>query len=181
MLVAVTEFGSVWRRRFSKNEHDLDRFAHRAYFNTTGVMVNGQVQQRLLVLGYARFNGVGGFDPNAPSRMINRVFECADMCVWNGENKLLFRRVLPHGEVPDLFLVVARPDVTARLLMGSEGWQSDDTWLLAFSEDGQRQEAMLLMRAHAWIRSVLGTFVLEPRSTPWIATLRLQDCAKRAR
>jgi hypothetical protein len=35
VLVAVTEFGSVWRRRFSKNEHDLNRFAHGAYFNTT--------------------------------------------------------------------------------------------------------------------------------------------------
>ena len=112
MLVAVTGFGSVWRRRFSKNEHDLNRFAHGAYFNTTGVMVNGHVRQRPLVLGYARFNGAGGFDPNAPSRMINRVFECADMCVWNGANKLLFRRLLPHGQVPDLFLVVARPDVT---------------------------------------------------------------------
>jgi hypothetical protein len=65
--------------------------------------------------------------------------------------------------------------------MGSEGWRSDDTWLLAFSEDGQRQEAMLLMPAHAWIRSVLGTFVLEPSTTPWIATLRLQSCAKAAR
>ena len=88
MLVAVTEFGSVWRRRFSKNEHDLNRFAHGAYFNTTGVMVNGHVRQRPLIRGYAKFNGAGGFDPNFPSRMINRVFECADMCVWNGENKL---------------------------------------------------------------------------------------------
>jgi hypothetical protein len=181
VLVAVTEFGSVWRRRFSKNEHDLNRFAHGAYFNTTGVMVNGHVRQRPLILGYAKFNGVGGFDPNFPSRMINRVCECADVCVWNGENKLLFRRLLPHGEVPDLFLVVARPDVTGRLLMGSEDWRSDDTWLLAFSEDGQRQEAMLLMPAHGWISSVLGKFVLEPTATPWIATLRLQDCAKTAR
>ena len=181
MLVAVTAFGSVWRRRFSKNEHDLNRFAHGAYFNTTGVMVNGHVRQRPLILGYAKFNGVGGFDPNFPFRMINRVFECADMCNWNGANKLLFRRLLPHGEVPDLFLVVARPDFTGRLLVGSEGWRSDDTWLLAFSEDGQRQEAMLLMPANAWIRSVLGTFVLEPGSTPCIATLRLQDCAKAAR
>jgi hypothetical protein len=181
VLVAVTGFGSVWRTRFSKNEHDANRFAHGAYLNTTGVMVNGRVRQRPLILGYAKFNGAGGFDPNFPSRMINRVFECADMCVWNGENKVLFRRVLPHGEVPDLFLVVARPDVTGRLLVGTDGWRSDDTWLLAFSEDRQRQEAMLLMPSHAWIRSVLGTFVLEPRSTPWIATLRLQDCATVAR
>jgi len=48
VLVAVTGVGSVWRRRFSKNEHDLTRFAHGAYFNTTGVMVNGHVRQRPL-------------------------------------------------------------------------------------------------------------------------------------
>jgi hypothetical protein len=181
VLVAVTGFGSVWRTRFGRNEHDLKRFARGAYFNTTGVTVNSQVRQRPRIVGYAKFNGVGGFDPNFPSRMINRVFDCADPCVWNGENKVLFRRVLPRGEVPDLFLVVARPDVTGRLLVGTDGWRSSDTWLLAFSEDGQRQEAMLLMPAHAWIRSVLGTFVLEPRSTPWIANLRLRDCAKVAR
>ena len=46
MLVAVTGFGSVWRRRFSNNEHDSRRFARGAYFNATGVTVNGQVRQR---------------------------------------------------------------------------------------------------------------------------------------
>ena len=90
MLVAVTGFGSVWRTRFSNNEQDPKRFARGAYFNTTGVMVNGQIRQRPRIVGYAKFNGVGGFDPNFPSRMINRVFDCADMCVWNGENKVPF-------------------------------------------------------------------------------------------
>ena len=178
MLVAVTGFGSVWRGRFSSNELDPKRFARGAYFNTTGVMVNGMVRQRPKILGYARFNGAGGFDPNFPSRMINRVFDCADPCVRNGENKLLFRRVLPHGEVPDLFLVIARPEVTGTLVLGMDGWRSGDAWLLSFSEDGQRQEAMLLMPAHAWIRSVLGTLVLEPSSVPWVAKLRLRDCVR---
>lgn len=88
MLVAVTGFGSVWRRFFTKDADDPRRVACGAYYNTTGVFMNGVVRQRPKILGYARFNGVGGFNPNRPSRMINRVFDCADQCVWNGANKL---------------------------------------------------------------------------------------------
>jgi len=35
MFVTVTGFGSVWRRRFGKDQSDPRRFAHAAYFNTT--------------------------------------------------------------------------------------------------------------------------------------------------
>ena len=39
MLVTITGFGSVWRRRFGKNGSDSRRIARAAYFNTTGVTV----------------------------------------------------------------------------------------------------------------------------------------------
>ena len=174
MLVAVTGFGSVWRRRFAKDAGDPRRFARGAYYNSTGVIVDGVVRQRPRILGYARFNGVGGFNPNYPSRMINRVFECAEPCVWNGANKLLFQRLLPHGNTPDLFLVVVRPELTGTLLVGTEGWRSRKTWLLAFSEAADQQEAMLLLPAYGWIRGKVGKFVLEPaRFRPWLARLVL--------
>ena len=174
MLVAVTGFGSVWRRRFSNNEHDPRRFARGAYFNTTGVTVNGQVRQRPQIIGYARFNGRGGFDPNHPSRMINRVFECASPCVWLGQNKLLFKCMLPAPEKPDGFLVVVRRELTGVLKVGSANWRSADSWLIALSECRDRQEAMLLMPAYAWIRSELGRFVLEPVvGRPWVGRLVL--------
>jgi hypothetical protein len=155
MLVAVTGFGSVWRWRFGKDADDPKRFARRAYYNTTGVVVNSGVRQRPRVIGYARFTGAGGFNPNYPFRMVNRVFECADPCVWNGANKLLFERVLPHGETPDLFLVVVRPELTGTLIVGAAGWRSSDTWLLSFSEAADQQEAMLLMPAYGWIAEAL--------------------------
>src|SRR5271165_3169364 len=94
MLVAVTGFGSVWRWRQRKAPSPVQRLSESAYYNTTGVEVSGSVRQRPQIVGYARFNGRGGFDPNHPSRMINRVFECADPCVWMGQNKLLFKRML---------------------------------------------------------------------------------------
>ncbi len=39
MLVGVTGFGSVWRRRVRGDASGPERFVHVAYFNTTGVMV----------------------------------------------------------------------------------------------------------------------------------------------
>ena len=53
--------------------------------------VNGIPRQRPRILGYVRFDGAGGFNPNFPSHMVNRVLECAAPGVWNGANKILFR------------------------------------------------------------------------------------------
>jgi hypothetical protein len=82
--------------------------------------------------------------------------------------------MLPHGETPDLFLVVVRPELTGTLTVGPGEWRSSDTWLLSFSEAANQQEAMLLMPANGWIRGELGRFVLELSSRrPWIARLVL--------
>jgi hypothetical protein len=176
MLVAVTGFGSVWRRRFGKDLGDPHRFVQAAYYNTTGVEIAGTIRQRPQITGYARFNGRGGFNPNYPSRMINRVFECTDPCVWIGVNKLLFRRMLNTPAEPDAFLVVVRPELTGTLKVGSDHWRSAETWLIAFSEGRGQQEAMLLMPAFSWIQSELGRFVLEPEAQrPWVARLVLRS------
>ena len=174
MLVSVTGFGSVWRRRIGKDPNDSSRFVNAAYYNTTGVLVNNKIGTRPRIIGHARFNGVGGFNPNYPSRMINRVFDCAAPCVWMGQNKVLFKRMLPAYAPPDYFLVIARHDETGHLEIGDAGWKSDDTLLLSFSEFRAQQEAMLLMVKYSWIRGGLGTFFLEPHcQMPWGAALRL--------
>ena len=174
MLVTVTGFGSVWRWRLRKASGHPQRLAESAYYNTTGVKVSGTMRQRPQIVGYARFNGLGGFDPNHPSRMINRVFECANPCVWQGENKLLFKWMLSVPEKPDGFLTVVRPELTGTLKVGSPDWRSDDSWLIAFSECHDQQEAMLLMPAYGWIQTELRRFVLEPTTRrPWVARLKL--------
>jgi hypothetical protein len=174
MLITITGFGSVWRRRFAKDQDDPRRFARGVYYNTTGIEIAGTVRQRPKIPGYARFHARGGFDPHRPARMLGRVFDCADPCVWQGDNKLLFKRALPTPEKPDAFLVVLRPELTGRLSVGSNGWRSSDSWLISFSECGSQQEAMLLVPAYGWIRSELGRFVLEPEATrPWMARLVL--------
>ena len=176
MFVTVTGFGSVWRRRFGKDESDPRRFAHAAYFNTTGVPVGGQIRPRPRIVGHVRFNGVGGFDPNHPLGMINSVFECAEPCVWQGQNKVLFKRMLPTPQQPDYFLVVVCSSEIGHLDVGSPSWRSEGSLLISFSECRDKQEAMLLMPADSWLRTDLGRFALTPFiSWPWSARLQLES------
>jgi len=174
MIVTITGFGSVWRRRVGKDPNDARRFARAAYFNTTGVRVNGEIRTRPKIVGHVRFNGVGGFDPNHPLRMVNSVFECADPCVWQGQNKVLFERMLPKLRQPDYFLVVARSSEVGHLDVGSPAWKSDGTILISLSEFRDQQEVMLLMPPNAWLCSDLGRFIVRPfMSWPWSARLQL--------
>ena len=176
MLVTVTGFGSVWRRRFGKNQSDPRRFARAAYFNTTGVQVDGKVRTRPRIVGHVRFNSVGGFDPNYPLRMINSVFECAEPCIWQGQNKILFKRMLPAPQLPDYFLVVVRASEIGRVDVGSLAWRSEGTLLISFSECCNEQEAMLLMPTGGWLRTDVGRFVVRPFVTwPWSARLQLES------
>ena len=174
VVVSITGLGSVWRRRFGKNPDDPSWFARAAYYNTTGVPVEGTIRPRSKVAGYARFNSAGGFNPNYPQRIVNRVFDCDEPCVWQGQNKVFFKHMLTAPLEPDFFLVVARRSEIGRLHVGDSGWKSDNGLLISFSECGHEQECMLLLPAYGWIRSDVGTYMLRP--TPacrWIARLQL--------
>jgi hypothetical protein len=157
-------FGSVWRHRLGKDDA-RSRPNRPVYYNTTGVLVHGKLRQRPQICGYARFDTIGGFDPNHPLRMIGRVFECAEPSVWMGYNKLLFKRILKPGECPDRFLVVAKSDLVGQLPVGKQDWRSPHCWLLSLSESAGQQEILLLMSIGEWIRTSLGRFVLEPSIT----------------
>ena len=124
--------------------------------------MHGNMRQRPQICGYARFDTIGGFDPNRPSKMIGRVFECAEPTVWMSSNKLLFKRILNTGEHPDRFLISVTSALVGQLAVGEQGWRSGDVWLLSFSECAGQQESMLLMSIGQWVRTSLGLFVLEP-------------------
>lgn len=174
MRVAVLGLGSVWRRRVGKNPDDARRFVRSAYYNTTGVQVRGLIRTRPKIKGHARFNGVGGFNPNYPKRMINQVFDCEEPCIWQGQVKVLFKWLLDHPEPPDYYLVVVTHEQIGHMAVGNTGWKSENALLISFSEWHDQQEAMFLMPAYAWLRSKLGTFVLEaPPRGPWSAVLQL--------
>ena len=139
MLVGVTGFGSVWRRRIREGETDPRRFVRASYFNTTGVMVNGRLVRHRKIAGHVRLDAVSGFNANYPNRAIGKVFECAEPCVWKGQNKVLFRRLLRTATKPDCFLVVTRSAEIGRLELTATDWKSDDSLLISFSSTACRQ------------------------------------------
>lgn len=178
MLVGLTGFGSVWRRRVQGDASDTKRFAHAAYFNTTGVMVSGKIVRHRKIAGHARFNGASGFNANYPSLMLGKVFECDEPCVWNGQNKVFFRRLVPRPGRPDCFLVVVKSREFGRLHVGAEGWKSEESFLVSFSEWRDQQEALLLMSCADWVQTDLGRLVLiRDAQVPWRAHLTLEVSA----
>lgn len=169
MLVAISSFGSVWRRRFGTDLGDPARFRRAAYFNTTGVSVNGRVVRHRRIAGHVRFNGAGGFNPYYPRRMVGSVFECDEPCIWNGQNKVFAGRRLEHPEPPDYFLVAMRSAELGHIDVGANGWKSDRCWLISFSEWQDQQESLLLIPTSGWIQTSIGRVVLTPDPVrPWI-------------
>jgi hypothetical protein len=172
----VKGFGGIWERRFRNNPANPKRFAQAAFYNTTGVQVNGVVRYRWRIGGKIRFNGVGGFPPSDPSRSLNRVFECKDPETTRaGWTQILFKRMLSGPERPDFYLFVVTAEYTGRLDIGSSCWKADPVQVVSVSENAGQQEAMLLMSAYSWVRGGLGTFYAEPSTRQfWSAGLRLE-------
>jgi hypothetical protein len=176
VLVTVKGFGGIWERRFGKNPGNPKRYARAAFYNTTGVQVNGVVRYRWRIGGKIRFNGVGGFTPSDPSRSLNRVFECKDPETTRaGWTQILFKRMLSGPERPDFYLFVVTAEYTGRLDIGSSCWKADPVQVVSLSENADQQEAMLLMPAYSWVHGELGTFYAEPSMRQfWSCGLRLE-------
>jgi hypothetical protein len=172
VLVSVTGFGSVWRQRLVSG----GPIRPVVYYNTTGVMAKSSLRQRPQICGYARFDAIGGFNPNYPSKMIGRVFECTEPSAWMGCNRLLFRRLARRGICAERFLVVASSSLHGHFAVGTDDWKSADTWVLSFSEGGGNQQLMMLMGAQSWISSDLGRFVLRQSEVRPLSA-RLMLCA----
>ena len=169
MLISILGLGSIWSRRSST--------LGTAYFNTTGVLVGDKLRHRPCTYGVARFNGNSGFRPDCMHRRLERVFECEPPCLWNGHNKVLFKKLLTASEHPDAFLVTVTAEQSGGINRDHPGsWLHKDAQLISFSECSGLQEVMLVMPAYTWLRGRLGTFFVEPMAQrPWAARLVLSS------
>src|SRR5262245_22842491 len=172
MFVTPEGFGSVWSTRTRPDPRDPRR-ERIAFYNTTGVTVNGKLQHRSRIFGQLRFNESGGFIAEGIERNIDRVFCCAAE-VGQAGAKLMFCHLAAKPQPPELFLFAVQSNVTGFLRIESEHWKSAGVLLLSLSQFRELQEAILLMPAHSWISGGLGTFIVQPDcDRPWRATLRL--------
>lgn len=176
MLVTAQGFGSIWERRSAKDASSCARrFAQTAFYNTTGVFVNGKVRPRWRIGGKIRFNAIGGFTPGCPRRSLNRVFECKEPELSGGGwTQILFKRMLNGPQQPDFYLFVVTAEYTGRIDVESANWKAESVQVVALSEDGDQQQGMLLMPAYSRVRGALGTFYAEPSTKRfWSADLLL--------
>jgi hypothetical protein len=162
MLIAILGFGSIWTVRPAS----LTRGA--AYFNTTGILVNGKWRHRSCLYGYIRVDSTIGSQPVSGNRAIHRTFESEPVCEWQGKRKLFLKNIAGKTR-PDRYL--------ANLSSGILGWVDRDTeWmceageLLSFSEGNGEQEALVVLPPYGWIRTANGSFSLQPKhERPWMA------------
>jgi len=175
VLVTIKGFGSIWERRFKRDAAGDVCYDRAAFYNTTGVLVNGRVRYRWRIGGKIRFNGAGGFTPCCPRRSVDRVFECGDPETGRpGWTQILFKRMLNGPHRPDFYLFVVTSEDTGRLDIESSSWKAQPVRVVALSEGAHQHEAMLLMPPYSWIRGELGTFFVEPsQGRVWSADLRL--------
>jgi hypothetical protein len=164
MIIGLEGFGSVWSTRRGASREKT------AFYNTTGIPVDGTLRHRSRYFGQLRFNAIGGFNPHHIEANIGRVFHAGRLP--SGDHPcLLLHHVVSPPQLPDYYLLPVTSDRTGVLEIGCSGWKSDGVILLSLSEFHEGQEAMLLMPMHGWIRTVLGRFVAEPAlECPWRAS-----------
>jgi hypothetical protein len=168
MRIGLEGFGSIWSVRTNPN------IARDAYYNTTGLIIDGKFRHRSRVFGAVRFNEIGGFNSKKIERNIGRVFESGHPTETE-QRYLLLHHISSPPAFPDCFLFVVTSDRTGELSIDVDDWKSDAVTLISLSQEDGRQEALLLMPVHSWIRAAMGHFVVVPRTDlPWRAFLQLQ-------
>lgn len=168
MIIGLEGFGSVWSTRTGA------RRERTAFYNTTGIVVDGRLRHRSRLFGQIRFNAIGGFNPQHIEANIGRVFQSLGLSDRESPC-LLLHHLLSLPQPPDYYLFRVSSDVTGVLEIERSGWKSDGVVLISLSQFREEQEAMLLVPIHGWIRGCLGRFAAEPSGDrPWRASLELK-------
>jgi len=177
MLVQILRFGSNWWARYGSDPADRYRFTrHAAYFNSTGLRCGNKIRRYWAVPGLIRFNGVGDFNPQFPGRSLGGTFECTNLTLAFGGNRVLFQSRVVHSAQPDRFLVVISNDRFGAFDCQKRDWKATSVLPIAVSESREKQEAMLLMKPLDWVRTALGVWQLVTRPTvPHDARLELLE------
>jgi hypothetical protein len=160
VLVKILSFGCNWWSRFGNGPDDRFRYTkHAAYYNSTGVRCGRKIRRHWIVPGLIRFNGTGDFDPYCPHRSVGQVFSCTEPIFAYGGNRVLFERKVKRSEIPDYFLVGMSSERYGRIDFNAD-WRPERCLAIATSDLREKQEALLLMKLHDWVRSNLGLWRL---------------------
>jgi hypothetical protein len=155
MKLCVLGYGRVWTAR------PRGQRPAAAYFNTTGVMVDGRPRPRSCIYGYVRIDECLGFHPDHAHQTIHRVFETDGVSIWNGSRKVFLRMLHPRGTAPDHYLLTTCPNEIGYINRES-CWLCKTGQIVSFSEGNDQQEVLIVLPAFGWVRSDGGLFCLIP-------------------
>ena len=151
MIVCVLSLGSCWR---APND------GRPVVWNSSGVLDHRRVSPRAKVFGQVRFNSRLYQEALGTSGLSGSCWQAPQLAEHLGIRKLDLRRRVRCSSHPDWYLVSVTEQLVGTLDDGS--WEPNNSFLVSFSEWKTRQEALLLVGRHGWLRGGLGSAVLTP-------------------
>ena len=151
MIVCVLSVGSCWRQPTDGRP---------IVWNSSGVLDHRRVSPRAKVFGQVRFNSRLYQEALGTSGLSGSCWQAPPLAEHLGIRKLDLQRRVRRSSLPDCYLV----SVTEQLVgtLDDRSWEPNNTFLVSFSEWKTRQEALLLVGRHGWLRGGLGSAVLTP-------------------
>ena len=151
MIVCVLSLGSYWRE---PND------GRPVVWNSSGVLDPRGLRPRSKVSGHVRFNSRLYQEALGTSGLSGSCWQASPLGEYLGIRKLALHRRVRRNSTPDWYLVSVTDQLVGTLDAGS--WDRKDSLLVSFSEWKARQEALLLVGRHGWLRGSLGSAVLTP-------------------
>lgn len=151
MIVCVLSLGSYWRE---PND------GRPVIWNSSGVLDPRGLRLRSKVCGHVRFNSRLCQEAMGTLGLTGSRWHAPPLGEHLGIRTLALQRRAKRNSLPDWYLV----SVTEQLVgtLDDESWDPKDSLLVSFSEWKAKQEVLLLIGRHGWLRGKLGSAVLTP-------------------
>jgi hypothetical protein len=156
MILQIVSLGSLWQ----------ESARHHA-FNTTGIESRGRIVSRAKVFGHIRFECIPLHRLWVKGRLLGSKWNVSDVDECHGTKSIHCSVVAARRDAPDLYVVTISEQLVGALVAGSIA--SDNVRLISFSQQGSRQEAMLLARRFASVAGENASAVFAPGQIddPW--------------
>ena len=151
MIVCVLSLGSYWRE---PND------GRSVVWNSSGVLDQRGLRPRSKVRGHVRFNTRLYQEALGSSGLSGSCWHASPFAEHLGIRSVALERRANRTSFADCYLVSVTEQLVGTLDEGS--WESNSNRLVSFSTWKSKQEALLLIGHHGWLRGRLGSAVLTP-------------------
>lgn len=151
MIVCILSLGSYWRE---PND------GRPVVWNSSGVLDQRGLRQRSKVHGHVRLSSRLYQEALGSSGLSGSCWHVSAFGEHLGMRTVALERRANHTSSPDWYLVSVTEQLVGALDDGS--WDPASSHLLSLSSWKTKQEALLLVDRHGWLRGASGSAVLTP-------------------